>query len=228
MSSGTIPLTIALVGVTALLGLTLWFRQRARAYERERFIRGYVFSKGVLTALCKACPTLREKDTYLVARALRTFFLAHARARGQTIGMPSKVVDALWHEFILDTRAYHDFCSQAFGSFFHHLPAARMRPGISSDEALRRTWRLACLEENINPKAATRLPLLFAIDAKLGIPEGNVYHLNKPPHTSSGSGCGGGGCGGYGCTGDGLAAGDGGSGGDGGGDGCGGGCGGGD
>ena len=40
---------------------------------------------------------------------------------------------------------------------------------------MRLAWILACREENIDPAAATRLPLLFAIDAKLAIP-GGLHH----------------------------------------------------
>lgn len=120
--------------------------------------------------------------------------------------MPSRVADDLWHEFILDTKSYHAFCERAFGGYFHHIPAAQMAAGISSNAALRLTWRHACLEENINPKKPVRLPLLFAIDAKLGIANGNAYSLSKPdPALKSGEGV----CGGSGfvCQGDGLAGG---------------------
>lgn len=187
-------------------------RRSTRRYERERFIRGYVFSKPMLQSLKEHYASLEEADTFLVARALRTYFLLHVRAGDALVAMPSKVVDALWHDFILDTREYHAFCKRAFGSYFHHVPAAKMHAGAPKDLAMRRTWRLACLEENINPMSATRLPLLFAIDAKLRIPEGNTYTLpvaQKENAASCGGGCGGGG---------------GGSSGDGGG--CGGGCGG--
>ncbi len=124
------------------------------------------------------------------------------------------------------------FCDQAFGRFFHHIPAAAMVPGISQDAGLRRTWRLACLEENIDPKKPTRMPLLFAIDAKLAIVGGSVYSLTRPPMAAAGSNCGGG-CGGYvhgsdGLAGDGDSGGGSGSDGGGGDGGCGGGCGGGD
>src|SRR5574343_164011 len=39
----------------------------------------------------------------------------------------------------------------------------------SGSEGLKRAWRLACDLENINPRHTTRLPRLFALDAKLGI-----------------------------------------------------------
>lgn len=31
-------------------------------------------------------------------------------------------IDDMWHEFILFTRDYNDFCMQYFGEFVHHLP----------------------------------------------------------------------------------------------------------
>jgi hypothetical protein len=221
-------MSIALLLLIALIaGLAIgaaYMSRRHRTLQREQFIRGHVFSRVLLDGLRKAHPALTEKDEFLVARALRSFFLVHLRTAPAGIGMPSRVVDDLWHEFILDTREYSAFCDQAFGAYFHHIPAARMIPGISRDAGMRRTWRQACLEENINPKHPTRLPLLFAIDQKLAIANGNIYSLEKPTQASTSS-CGGG-CGGFACSGGGLAECDAG-GGDGGGDSsCGGGCGG--
>jgi hypothetical protein len=31
-------------------------------------------------------------------------------------------IDEMWHEFILFTQAYNDFCEQYFGEYMHHLP----------------------------------------------------------------------------------------------------------
>src|SRR5262245_16072667 len=204
----------------------LVMRNRHLQLRRESFIRGYVFPQTLLTSLSKTYPSLERKDMFLVARALRSYFLAHMRSGGQLVGMPSKAVDALWHEFILHTRTYHAFCKEAFGAYFHHVPAAQMRPGVSSDTAMRRTWRAACLEDNIDPHVPTRLPLLFAIDDKLHIPDGNRYSLTqlqmlaRNPGEDSGSSSG---CGGYACSGGGLASSDSDGSDGGGGDGCGGG-----
>jgi hypothetical protein len=33
---------------------------------------------------------------------------------------PLKHLDAMWHVFILHTRAYHEFCQQYFADYFHH------------------------------------------------------------------------------------------------------------
>ena len=36
--------------------------------------------------------------------------------------MPSKAVDEAWHEMILMTREYTEFCERAFGRYLHHTP----------------------------------------------------------------------------------------------------------
>lgn len=43
---------------------------------------------------------------------------------------PSDFVDEFWHEFVLDTRSYREFCEAVFGKFWEH------NPKISSQEAL--------------------------------------------------------------------------------------------
>ncbi|WP_199534754.1 glycine-rich domain-containing protein [Rhodoferax lacus] len=89
--------------------------------------------------------------------------------------MPSQVVDDLWHAFILNTRSYDAFCKQAFGRFLHHVPSAALKSNRHSNTGLRRCWWYTCKEENINPRNATRLPLLFALDTKLQIAGGFHY-----------------------------------------------------
>jgi len=208
-------------GVVALGAFALWQRRQRVALERERRIRGWVFPARVLRQFQDDHPAMELKDAQLAARALRQFFLVHLRAGGRLVLMPSRAADALWHAFILDTRTYAAFCQSAFGTYLHHIPERAMAGRDRDGAAAWRTWRLACLEENINPDKATRLPLLYALDAKLGI-EGAVRHdpaSFKRPRGSDGSD-GGGADGSSGCDGDGDGGGDGG--------GCGGGCGGGD
>jgi hypothetical protein len=214
-SSAAIAIGLGGLAVAAV-GLWLHARKRLVRLERERYIRSYVFAGSLLASLNERHPQLDESGRFLVARALRQFFLVHGRADGATIGMPSKVVDDLWHAFILNTRDYERFCQKAFGKFFHHVPPEAMPKGEYANVPLRRTWRLACLEENINPARATRLPLLFAIDRKLDIVDGQVHSVESmAPRKSSDGGCGGsssscggdndgggdGGCGGGGCGG---------------------------
>lgn len=180
------------------LGMAAWaFRERRRSIPlvREQAIRGHVFPQHMLDAVATAYPGLDRKDLQLVARAMREFFIVHARLPGLSIGLPSRTVDALWHEFILDTRAYETFCKRAFGAFFHHIPAERMGGAGKAERSMRRTWRIACREENIDPVHAMRVPLLFAIDTKLGIPDAVPYTADSFKSETRKDGCGGG-CGG--------------------------------
>lgn len=41
--------------------------------------------------------------------------------------VPCKLVDEIWHQHILDTRAYHDDCDAIFGGYLHHFPYFGMR-----------------------------------------------------------------------------------------------------
>ena len=166
--------------------LIIWSRWRLA--KRADFIRTYMFPPGLLDKLLAVRPDLSIKDRQLVARALRQFFLVYHRSGYQAIAMPSQVVDDLWHEFILYTKNYQSFCHQAFGRYLHHTPAAVLGQNQRNNDGLRRTWRYACLEENINPMRATRLPLLFALDAKWDIPNGFRYEANCSALRKNGDG----------------------------------------
>ncbi|MGZ9030524.1 MAG: glycine-rich domain-containing protein [Burkholderiaceae bacterium] len=195
-----------------------------RRQARERFIDDFRFPPGVRQRVLKRYPHLTDDQLDLVFHALRDYFHLCRKARRRLLAMPSQVVDVAWHEFILFTRNYQAFCSRSLGRFLHHTPTEAMADRTIATEGIKRTWRLACLREGIDPKAATAIPLLFAIDGRLGIEDGFHYVLNCThmvaaansngfcaSHIGCGSGCGGG-CAGSGCSGD-----------AGGGDGCGGG-----
>lgn len=160
--------------VLATLSLVLWTRQAG--LKREAYIRSFVFPHGLFEKLQKKHPQLSFKECQLVSHALRQYFLAHLKSGKKYVSMPSQVADDLWHEFILHTREYQNFCQSAFGQFFHHTPAAALTGAKGqSNTGLRRCWVYACREENINPAHAARLPLLFAIDTKLQIENGFHY-----------------------------------------------------
>jgi len=153
--------------------LALW--RRLREARRVGFIRQYAFPKGLMDKLRQQYPDVPARDLALVSRGLRQFFLAHLASGRQFVSMPSQVADTLWHEFILYTRHYEAFCQGAFGRFLHHTPAVVLAAGRRDNTGLRRTWWFCCKEENIDPRKPLRLPLLFALDAKLGIANGFRY-----------------------------------------------------
>lgn len=159
----------------ALIIATFVIWQNWRRLKRATYIRHFSYPAGLYRALQKTHPGLSFKDCQLVGTALRQFFLSYHAGGLKPVSMPSQVVDDLWHAFILYTKDYQHFCKNAFGTFMHHTPAVVMGSEQNANSGLRRCFYYACRDENINPTKPLRLPLLFAIDAKLNIPNGFVY-----------------------------------------------------
>jgi len=171
------PLVLVFAGTLllwcAVRGLRAWRVRTGLRVIREQALPAFLRSK-----VRAVYPELGDPALADVERGLRQFFIACARSRGRFVAMPSRVVDALWHEFILHTRSYDAFCRRAFGRMLHHTPAEALgAPSARGDrrDGLRRAWYWSCLEEGIDPKRPSRLPLLFALDAALAIPGGYAY-----------------------------------------------------
>lgn len=188
------PVAAGLLVIIVLFAVVVIWRVITR-YRRAEFIRSYQFPKGLFDKLAARRPELARKDIALVSRGLRHYFLAYLRSGRRFVSMPSQAADDLWHEFILYTRNYEQFCRQAFGGFFHHSPAVVLAPAQRDTNAgLRRVWWHCCKEENIEAKKPSRLPLLFALDAKLGIVGGFAYAADCAALRAGGRGdiyCGG-------------------------------------
>lgn len=166
--------SIIVVLVGAVMVFLTW--RHWQKYRRAEFIRTYQWPRGLLERLEKHRPELTRKDSALVSHGLRQFFIAYLMSGCRFVSMPSQVADDLWHEFILYTRDYDRFCRHAFGGFLHHAPAVILSEHRKDNEGLRRVWWYCCKYENIDAVNPSRLPLLFALDAKLKIPGGFVYH----------------------------------------------------
>ena len=52
----------------------------------------------------------------------------------ESVPMFSKTIDAIWHEWILFTREYTDFCQNYFGQYMHHTPNIAA-PAVTREEA---------------------------------------------------------------------------------------------
>ena len=187
---GAWPMMAAALGALALL--KVWCR-----WQRERLLREAPLPLFLRRKLRDAYPQLSVKDCDLVERGLRQFFLACLRSNKAFVALPSRVVDALWHEFILHTQAYQDWCQLTLGWFLHHTPAQALGLEARSNDGLRRAWYWACRDEAIAPRAPTRLPLLFALDAKLQIANGFHYQADGRELQRQGAACGGDAGGGY-------------------------------
>jgi hypothetical protein len=167
---------IALGAFALIFSLVLLGRRCDRA--REAAIDNFTFPDGIAQRVRKRYPHLTDEDMTLIFAGLRQYFQMARLARRRMLSMPSQAVDAAWHEFILFTRNYQVFCDRALGRYLHHTPAEAMRGPQDAQEGIRRAWRLACGLENISPRTPPRLPLIFALDDKLRIPDGLRYSLN--------------------------------------------------
>lgn len=196
-STGRIwPFIFILVLFLILLRSCLSMRQRRR---RAIFLDSYQFRPAITNAVAKHYPHLSSKELELVSQGLRQYFHLCNAADRKTISMPSRVVDLAWHEFILMTRSYAQFCDRGLGHFLHHAPAADIGSPEAIAQGLRVAWFHACEWEGIDQASPSRLPLLFAIDDELNIPDGFKHSLNNDYAAEVGcvggcaGGCGGGG-----------------------------------
>lgn len=69
--------------------------------------------------IAKATGLPADRSPVLFQEVLRFLHLISLSGEKLT---PSRVVDDAWHEFILCTRAYADYCQAQFGRFIHHHP----------------------------------------------------------------------------------------------------------
>lgn len=174
ISQGSRPAVVLFFAIMPGLGLLLALRAWEKSLRRQ-FVREAPLPRFLGAKLREQYPQLSQRDTELVLRGLRQFFMAHLRSGRAFVAMPSRVVDAAWHEFILHTRGYELWCDTAFGRLLHHSPAEVLGRDARRNDGLRRVWFWACKEESIDPRQPSRLPLLFALDRKFGIPGGFNY-----------------------------------------------------
>lgn len=208
------PLLLVLGPAIALSLLALSLLGRRRRAARGRYIDGFDFARLLDQRLARRRPELDPTQRARVIEGLREWFHLHLAAGRRQLSMPSQAVDDAWHEFILFTRNYQDFCRRGLGRFLHHVPAEAMATPTQASTGLRRSWRLACRRAGIDPKAPATLPLLFALDGELGLADGFRYRIDClaaggarngtycAAHIGCGSGCSSdGGSGGDGCSG---------------------------
>lgn len=179
------PLVVVILFVAFLYVVFSYVNKRN---QRLKFIENYRFKSSLGQKVKNKYPHLTDEDVDLVLMALREYFYICHKAKKKMVAMPSQVVDVAWHEFILFTRAYELFCKKSFGYFLHHTPTEAMKSPTLAQEGIKRAWRIACYKHDIDPKLPTHLPLIFAIDSKLGIEDGFKYSLNCKSKSSPGSG----------------------------------------
>lgn len=146
-----------------------------RPAQRLAVVDSYRFADGVRRRFAIKHGALDDAAVALVEDAARQWFRLAVRQPKVQLFMPSIVVDDLWHEMILDTPGYADFCVAVFGRFLHHVPESMMpSAGDAAYRTVRlgQTFRLAQEDERGRPGA---LPLLFRVDRELKIKGARRY-----------------------------------------------------
>lgn len=147
-------------------------------WMRERFVREGPLPQFIKRKLREEYPSFSSKDTELVERGLRQFFLACVRSGSSPVAVPSVVVAHAWRVFSDQPASYEDWCTMTLGKVLPMTPVRRLGTNAQHNDALRRTWYWACKEEAIQANHPSRLPILFALDAKLAVIGGIVYMAN--------------------------------------------------
>lgn len=152
-------------------------RNRGTA-RREKRINTFAFPPSIKQKVMERYPHLTETQAALVMKGLREYFHCCNVAGNRMVAMPSQAVDVAWHELILFTRLYEQFCRKHLGRFLHHVPAEAMQSTMIAQTGIKTAWKAACQREAINTEFPQRLPLLFALDKQLDIPDGFHYSLD--------------------------------------------------
>ncbi len=63
-------------------------------------------------------------------RDLLEFLFLCGFHRGKGPFGPPEKIDNAWHEFLMFTRQYAEFCHKHFGSFIHHVPFTRRQKAL--------------------------------------------------------------------------------------------------
>lgn len=138
------------------------------------FIKSYQFPSSIKSKIKLKFPHLNQQQIESAFDNLRIFFQIVRLANGNTVAMPSRLVDEIWHEFIINTQCYQEFCDGAFGRYLNHRPDSDNElSNSSSRKNLQRSWQLA--EEIQFPSSANSMPTLFLIDQLFHIDGGMNY-----------------------------------------------------
>ena len=113
-----------------------------------------IFPEKVTHELKQKYPDMNPKYYKLALDATEQYFQLHKKYSKKFLYMPSEVADLVWHNFILHTREYMNYCDKEFGTYFHHSPF-EIKPKTNKEktharEQLMGLYMLACQHQEIN------------------------------------------------------------------------------
>lgn len=124
----------------AIIAVIAKFLHRGGQNKQLDFIDNYQFHPAIRKKVAAKHPQLNDSQLDLVFDGLRDYFHICNKANRKMVSMPSQVVDDAWHELILFTRAYQQYCNKALGRYLHHTPAEAMDSPTFAQEGIKRAW----------------------------------------------------------------------------------------
>jgi hypothetical protein len=162
--------------------------------QHIKFIDEYVFNESILKRAFsdierKYKISLSEDNRIVIELALKDYFKSRYSKIGNT-GMPSVLVDELWHVFILYTPIYFDFCKKQGVDYIHHSPEDVSKADSikeNNEMEFQSKRKMSCLNayisccnlEGLNPLETSSMPLLFNIDMLFDFEEGHYHDLEE-------------------------------------------------
>lgn len=182
----TLALFVGLI--FTVLGVFLFYTIHKQNIARKSVARKKYRPSGiVIEKLKKKYPGITDGEIELVWQALYSFFeiIRRARNSGEKVEayMPSVIVDDLWHEMILDTKNYMNFCKKFYGNYIHHHPGTvKFETDFTDKEVNLDTVKTYGILKEMKVELFNGLPLLLSVDEVLGVKNGfryNIGLLNK-------------------------------------------------
>lgn len=176
------------IALTAIsLGLSIVFYIQMTTSLKLSFIEKYQFPNIVIKKFRSEHKYLSDDDVEKVILGLKQFFYIYqddAVAPGKDgFMMPSRIVDELWHHFMLDSANYYEFCDQAFGKTLHHKPGMdtggnkKLHLMKEYPKSLYNTYQaVQSISKDKTHYFLNGVPILFALDAYLNIDNGFYYN----------------------------------------------------
>ncbi len=175
------------------IGFTVLWLEGRNLHKQKTSLQAWTFSDAYIEAVMLKYPHLQKADVIEAFEQLRLYFHLCLKQEKKLLAMPSVLVDKCWHEFLLDSRNYIQFCDAAFGRYLHHVPskhdallAKEKARDPSSLVALARTYQGAIKADESKRARETKstlatymkigaVPALFSIDERLRIVGGCSY-----------------------------------------------------
>lgn len=101
----------------------------------------------------------REQSEDIFEQVKKWLWLGHQQRlggvkNGLMIDLPLVAIDEMWHNFVLFTREYTDFCNHYFGYYMHHAPVSEREDHESKEkyDSMTRPERIEARKALLRPQ----------------------------------------------------------------------------